>query len=101
MAKNYVPDSIWREGSCASNEVTLNVIADADPLAVCRITQLLLLLNRLPRSLFCVLSNDETLHVSAVLDGPTSQTVDIVRRKLMQLTCVTSVAVVVSGTQEK
>ena len=77
----------------AMDALAVEVVADADPLSLSRITQLLALSNRVPRSFVCVLSANETLRVSALLEGTTLKTVEIRRRKLMQLTCVVSVDV--------
>jgi hypothetical protein len=73
--------------------VAISVVADADPLVLCKITQMLSLSNTVPQSLVSSLAEGDTMHVTAVLVGAAPQTLDIVRRKLIQLTCVVSVDV--------
>lgn len=73
--------------------VTLEIMADLDPFAICKISQALAVANHLPTSLACVLRSDGVLHASAVLKDVSLHTVDAIHRKLTQLTCVISVGV--------
>jgi hypothetical protein len=77
--------------------VTVEVLADLDPLAICKISQALALANELPTSFACLLRPDGSLHASAVLKDVPLRTVDAIHRKLTQLTCIISVAVASSS----
>jgi hypothetical protein len=92
MQQVSAPLSLSRE-ECPAMDAMVEIVADADPLVLCRITQMLALSDCVPRSFVCVLAANGTLRVSALVEGMTLKAADIVRRKLMQLTCVVSLDV--------
>lgn len=82
------------EAQCVS--ATFRISADADPLMVVRIASQLDLSNRVPMHFSMKSEPDGTVVVESMLEAVSARQVDLIHRRIMQLTRVIQVEVDVS-----
>lgn len=88
----YAGDDFARVDSCSvSDSFLIRLTADAQPDVLLRIASQLAFLNCAPSRVLLQRQANETVIVSIVLAGCAPSSVELARRKLEQLTCVTSV----------
>ncbi|MEP6546918.1 MAG: hypothetical protein ABJD53_05580 [Gammaproteobacteria bacterium] len=71
----------------------LNIAADDAPEVLHRVAAVLTALNASPEYFLLERTAEETLRIEVHLRGASDLAIDMLRRKLMQLTCVAAVAV--------
>ncbi len=78
----------------ATNVYRYAIDADAEPDVLARVASLLNLANRVPLAVSLRRKAFERVHIAADMEQISATTADMIRRKLMQLTCVVEVELI-------
>ena len=93
IADVYAGDTtqIQASGSVDSTRYVYSVQADPDPDVLSRVAAVCNLANVAPHRVVLERVADQRIRIDIELDGISGSTADSIRRKLLQLTCVTAV----------
>jgi hypothetical protein len=95
----YAGNTALANLSSESTNVFLFAIeADAEPDVLARVAGLFNLADMAPRSASLCRESFEHLHIAVEIERISATTADMIRRKLMQFTCVISVELIVQNT---
>lgn len=85
-------------GESRTNVFLFEIQADAEPDVLARVANLLNLANEIPLSAHLQRKSAEHVYIEVTMERITTTMADMIRRKLLQLTCVISVELVVQST---
>jgi hypothetical protein len=84
-------DQVRTDAASEGKTYAYSVEADPDPDVLSRVAGVCNLANVAPRRVSLERGADQRVKIDVQLDGISASTADSIRRKLLQLTCVTSV----------